>query len=163
MACSAPSTPTAAATTSIPRRQAVDKSTLTQVGRALSQLGIQHIPSSSPEARGRMERLFQTFQGRLPHELRAAAITDIEAATRYLREVFLPVHNARFAVAEDGTAFVPYAGQPLNEMLSVHQECQVGRDNCVRYGGLILQIPPQAYHHHRHRAPLPGRHARRPA
>jgi hypothetical protein len=107
-----------------------------------------------------MERLFQTFQGRLPQELRAAGITDVEAANRYIREVFLPAHNARFAVApaEDGTAFVPYVGQPLDEMLSVHQERQVGKDNCVRYGGRVLQIPPQAHRHHFVKATVTVRH-----
>ena len=138
----------------------VDKSKPTQVGRALSQLGIQHIPSYSPEARGRMERLFQTFQGRLPQELRAAGITDVETANRYIREVFLPAHNARFGVApaEDGSAFVPYVGQPLDEILSIHHDRQVGKDNCVRDGGLSLQIPPQAHRHHFVKATVSVRH-----
>lgn len=128
----------------------VDKTKPTQVGRALAQLGIEHIPSYSPEARGRMERLFGTLQGRLPQELRIAAITTVEAANRYLREVFIPRFNAQFAVtaAEPGTAFVPYVGRPLEDILCVQEERQVGRDNCVRYGGLCLQIPEQAHRHH---------------
>ena len=90
----------------------VDKERPTQVGRALSQLGIEHIPSYSPQARGRVERLFGTLQNRLPQELRLAGISDIEAANRYIREVFLPAFNAQFAVpaAEPGSAFVPTSG-----------------------------------------------------
>lgn len=129
---------------------AVDKDKPTQVGRALAQLGIQHIPSYSPEARGRMERLFQTFQGRLPQELREAGITDTDGANRYLAEDFLPAHNARFTVApaEAGSAFVPPGGLPVDEILCVHHDRQVGKDNCVRYDGLSLQIPAQAHRHH---------------
>lgn len=128
----------------------VDKGKPTQVGRALAQLGIEHIPSYSPEARGRMERLFGTLQGRLPQELRIAGITTVEAANRYLREVFLPRFNAQFAVtaAEPGTAFVPYVGRPLEDILCIQEERQVGRDNTVRYKGLCLQIPEQTHRHH---------------
>ena len=90
----------------------VDKDTPTQVGRALAQLGIELIPAYSPEARGRSERMFGTLQKRLPQELRLASITDMVEANRFLKEVFLPQHNARFATpAEDrGTAFVPFTG-----------------------------------------------------
>ena len=90
----------------------VDKDTPTQVGRALAQLGIELIPAYSPEARGRSERMFGTLQKRLPQELRLAGITDMIEANRFLKEVFLPQHNARFATpAEDrGTAFVPFTG-----------------------------------------------------
>ena len=90
----------------------VDKDTPTQVGRALAQLGIELIPAYSPEARGRSERMFGTLQKRLPQELRLAGITDMVEANRFLKEVFLPQHNARFATpAEDrGTAFVPFTG-----------------------------------------------------
>jgi transposase len=128
----------------------VDKTRLTQVGRALSQLGITHIPSYSPEARGRMERVFGTLQMRLPPELRLAAIATIEAANRYLREQFVPDYNARFAVpaAEEGSAFIPYAGRPLEDVLCVQESRQVGRDNCVNWSGMALQIPPQPHRHH---------------
>ena len=77
--------------------EAVDKERLTQVGRALDRLGIEHIPAYSPEARGRSERMFGTLQDRLPKELKLAGISDIEAANRFIREVYLPAHNARFA------------------------------------------------------------------
>jgi transposase len=121
----------------------------TQVGRALKQLGIEHIPSYSPEARGRMERVFGTLQNRLPQELRLAGIDGIEAANRCLAERLIPEHNRRFAVAaaEPGSAFVPFAGD-LAEILCLQAERVVGRDNCVRYDGLSLQIPEQRHRHH---------------
>lgn len=132
----------------------VDKSRLTQVGRALSQLGINHIPSYSPEARGRMERAFGTIQSRLPPELRLAEIATIEAANRYLEEQFVPDYNARFAVpaTEEGSAFIPYAGRPLEDVLCLQESRQVGRDNCVVWKGVSLQIPPQRHRHHYVRA-----------
>jgi transposase len=121
----------------------------TQVGRALAQLGIEHIPSYSPEARGRMERVFGTLQNRLPQELRLAGITTPEAANRFLAGRFVADHNARFAVAaaEPGSAFVPYAGD-LAEVLCLQVERVVGNDNCVRYDGRCLQIPPHRHRHH---------------
>ncbi|MGH2619667.1 MAG: ISNCY family transposase, partial [Anaerolineales bacterium] len=77
--------------------EAVDRDRLTQVGRAFDRLGIEHIPAYSPEARGRSERMFGTLQDRLPKELKLAGITGIEAANRFIREVYLPDHNGRFA------------------------------------------------------------------
>ena len=132
----------------------VDKSKPTQVGRALAQLGITHIPSYSPEARGRMERVFGTLQSRLPPELRLAEIATVEAANRYLKEQFVPDYNARFAVpaAEEGSAFIPYAGRPLDDILCIQESRQVGRDNCVNWNGLALQIPPKRHRHHYVRA-----------
>ena len=128
----------------------VDKTKLTQVGRALQQLGVTHIPSYSPEARGRMERVFKTLQSRLPPELRLAEIATVEAANRYLEERFIPDYNARFAVAaaEPGSAFIPYAGRPLEDVLCIQEDRQVGRDNCVQWRRLSLQIPPQRHRHH---------------
>ena len=75
----------------------VDKQHLTQVGRAFKQLGIEHIPAYSPEARGRSERMFGTLQDRLIKELALAGIADITAANQFIREVYLPQHNSRFA------------------------------------------------------------------
>jgi len=128
----------------------VDKGRPTQVGRALSQLGITHIASYSPEARGRMERAFGTLQSRLPPELRVAEIATLDAANCYLREQFVPDYNARFAVpaAEEGSAFLAYAGRPLEDILCLQETRQVGRDNCVNWNGLALQIPPQRHRHH---------------
>jgi transposase len=128
----------------------VDKSKPTQVGRALAQLGITHIPSYSPEARGRMERAFGTLQKRLPPELRLAGITTAEAANRYLKQEFVPDYNARFAVPaeEEGSAFIAYAGRPLEDTLCLQESRQVGRDNCVTWNRLALQIPAQRHRHH---------------
>jgi len=128
---------------------AVDKQQLTQVGRALAELRIEHIPFYSPQARGRMERVFGTLQQRLPPMLRLGGMTTIETANRYLAETYRPEHNARFAVAaaEEGSAFVAFAGG-LRDILCSQHERVVGRDNCVRYDGRILQIPEQRHRHH---------------
>ena len=127
----------------------VDRDNPTQVGRALSQLGIELIPAYSPEARGRSERMFGTLQGRLPQELRLAGIESMEAANRFLRETFLPEHNRRFAITpeEPGSAFVPFAGA-LDDVLCIQEERIVGNDNTVRYKGLVLQIPEDRHRHH---------------
>lgn len=132
----------------------VDKTRLTQVGRALRQLGIRHIPSYSPEGRGRMERVFGTLQQRLPPELRRAEIRTPEAANAYLREVFVPAYNARFGkpAEDDASAFVAYAGPPLHEVLCVQEDRQVGRDNCVSWMRRSLQIPAQRHRQHYVRA-----------
>lgn len=132
----------------------VDKTRLTQVGRALAQLGIRHIPSYSAQGRGRMERAFGTLQDRLMSELRLAGVTTIEAGNAYLRDVFMPDYNTRFGkpAAEEGTAFVPYVGAALAEVLCVQEDRQVGRDNCVAWQGRSLQIPPQRHRQHYVRA-----------
>jgi len=83
-----------------PRRaRRLTRSGSRQVGRALARLGIEHIPAYSPEARGRSERMFGTLQDRLAKELTLAGIGDVEAANRFIAEVYLPAHNARFARA----------------------------------------------------------------
>lgn len=127
----------------------VDKDNPTQVGRALDQLGIDLIPAYSPEARGRSERMFGTLQGRLPQELRLAGIATMEEANRFLRDVFWPAHNARFAVRaeEAGDAFVPFAGA-LEDILCVQTERVVAADNTVRYNNRTLQIPADRHRHH---------------
>jgi len=132
----------------------VDKTQLTQVGRALSQLGITHIPSYSPQARGRMERVFGTLQKRLPQELRVSRIKTVAAANRYLTDRFVPDYNARFAVpaAEPGSAFVPYVGRPIEDVLCVQGDRVVGADNCVTWHRRSLQIPPQRHRQHYVRA-----------
>lgn len=128
----------------------VDKTRLTQVHRALQQLGITLIPAYSPEARGRSERVFRTLQDRLPKELALAGITEMAAANRYLVEQFLPAYNRRFAgpAAEAGTAFVPWIGPNLADILCVQEERVVANDNTVRYQGRSLQIPPDAHRYH---------------
>jgi transposase len=131
----------------------VTKESLTQVGRALFELGIEHVPSYSPEARGRMERLWGTLQGRLPQVLRLEEINTVEAANRFLVQTYMADHNARFAVsaAEEGTAFVPFVGD-LAGVLCVKQARTVGNDNCVRFNNLSLQIPEQRHRRHYVRA-----------
>ena len=121
----------------------VDALQLTQVGRALKQLGIEHIAAYSPEARGRSERAFDTHQGRLPNELARAGITDMDAANRYLERVYMPNHNAEFALPapEEGSAFVPCIGVRLPDILCTQFERIVGNDNCVSFEGRKLQIP----------------------
>lgn len=121
----------------------VDRTHLTQVGRALAHLGVEHIAAYSPQARGRSERLFHTLQDRLTKELALAGITTIEAADVYLRDVYIPAHNARFAVAaeQEGTAFVAIPGVDLGEILCIQEDRRVGNDNCVTFNRLKLQIP----------------------
>lgn len=127
----------------------VDKAHLTQVGRALRQLNIAHIPSYSPQARGRMERVWDTLQKRLPPLLRVNGMTTREAANRWLAEVYKKEHNARFSVAaaEEGSAFIPFVGE-LDNILCIEQERIAGLDNTVRYDGRILQIPQSHHRHH---------------
>jgi transposase len=127
----------------------VDKGRPTQVGRALAELGIEHIPSYSPEGRGRMERVFGTLQQRLPPMLRLNGIATVEEANRYLAERYIFEHNDRFAVAapEEGDAFVPFVGD-LAAMLCAKHERVVGNDNCVRFDGRVLQIPEQRHRRH---------------
>ena len=117
----------------------------TQVGRALAQLGIDHIAAYSPEARGRSERMFRTLQDRLPKEMALAGIgADLGAANRFLREVYLPAHNRRFSVTptQAGTAFVPVAEAQWRDILCVKEERIVAPDNTVAWNGSRLQIPP---------------------
>jgi transposase len=128
----------------------VDKDHPTQVHRALSQLGIELIPAYSPEARGRSERMFGTLQGRLPQELRLAGIATMDAANRFLEQRFIPEHNRRFRVApaEPDTAFMPYTGRDLADILCIQEERTVGNDNTVRYLNRILQIPADRHRRH---------------
>lgn len=128
----------------------VDKVNLTQFGRAMKQLGIEMIPAYSPQARGRSERAFATHQGRLPKELGAAGITTLEAANRYLEEVYRPAFNVEFQqpAREEGSAFVPWVGGALDDILCEHYERTVGHDNCVRFEGITLQIPADRHRCH---------------
>jgi transposase len=121
----------------------IDRDHPTQVGRALDRLGVEHIAAYSPQARGRSERAFGTLQDRLVKELRLAGITTVEAANVFIRDVYAPAYNARFAVeaAGEGSAFTPIPGVDLDEILCVQEERQVGNDNCVSYRTLKLQIP----------------------
>jgi hypothetical protein len=128
----------------------VDKVNLTQFGRALQQLGIEMIAAYSPEARGRSERAFATHQERLPKELSLAGIHDLAAANRYLARKYMPAFNAEFAVParEVGSAFVPWIGGNLDDILCEQVERTVGHDNCVRYENLFLQLPADRHRCH---------------
>ncbi|MGQ0751882.1 MAG: ISNCY family transposase [Betaproteobacteria bacterium] len=128
----------------------VDPSHRTQFHRAMDQLGIELIAAYSPQARGRSERLFKTLQDRLPKELALAGITTMAAANRFLARTYLPAHNRRFRIApaDSGSAFVPFIGQGLADILCLHHTRSVANDNTVRYNGLILQIPPDTHRCH---------------
>jgi transposase len=128
----------------------VSKSAPTQFGRAMAQLGIKHIPAYSPEARGRSERMFATLQDRLVKEMADANIETMQDANRFLTETYLPDHNRRFAVeaSETGTAFIPWVGGDLNEILCQQEERQVGKDNTVSFERLKLQIEPSPLRAH---------------
>jgi hypothetical protein len=125
----------------------VDKTNLTQVGRACKQLGIEHIAAYSPQARGRSERAFRTHQDRLVKELARFNITTMAQANAYLDQTYMAQHNEEFAreAADSASAFVPYVAQAsLRDVLCEHHERVVGLDNTVRFEGLVLQIPEQA-------------------
>jgi transposase len=119
------------------------KTQQTQVGRALSQLGIEHIAAYSPEARGRSERMFGTLQGRLPKDLRLAGISTVEAANTWLKAHYLAEHNAAFAIKaeQEGSAFVADRHEAWRETLCVIEERTVANDNTIAWSGLRLQLP----------------------
>jgi transposase len=120
----------------------IDPHRLTQVGRALHELGIRMIPAYSPQARGRSERNFGTWQGRLPQELRLRGITTVEEANRFLRQEYLAEFNRCFAVraAQPGSAFLPLQGQDLERIFALQYERVVNRDNTVEIAHRVLQI-----------------------
>ncbi len=120
----------------------VDHHRLTQVGRALRELGIQMIPAYSPQARGRSERGFSTWQGRLPPELRAQQIKTLEQANRFLREQYVRDFNQRFSkpASEKGSAFVPLRRKDLDLVFSLQHERVVARDNTVSFANKVWQL-----------------------
>jgi len=122
----------------------IDPHRVTQVGRALRELGVQMIPAYSPQARGRSERNFGTWQGRLPQELRLRGIRTLEAANRFLREHYLAEFNTRFQVpaAQRGSAFVRRSTRDLDLIFALKFERTVNRDNTVSIQNLQLQIEP---------------------
>jgi Helix-turn-helix domain len=122
----------------------VDPHRLTQVGRALRELGVQMIPAYSPQARGRSERNFSTWQGRLPQELRLHGIHTLEAANRFLREHYIAEFNRRFQVParEHGSAFVRRCSKDLDLIFALQYQRTVNRDNTVSIQNLQLQIEP---------------------
>ena len=120
----------------------VDPNQVTQLGRALQELGIQMIPAYSPQARGRMERSYRTWQGRLPQELRLRKIRTAEEANRFLREEYRAEFNRRFAVpaAGKGSAFVRTRRKDLEWVFSIQHERTVNGDNTIALDNRILQI-----------------------
>src|SRR5215471_13304886 len=122
----------------------IDPTQLTQVGRAMRDLGIRMIPAYSPQARGRSERGFGTWQGRLPQELRLRQITTPEAANDFLRQSYIGEFNQKFAkpAGQAGTAFVQLRRQDLDRVFSIQHERVVHKDNTVRWANLLLQIQP---------------------
>jgi transposase len=128
----------------------VSKTVLTQVGRALKQLGIEHIAAYSPQARGRSERVFHTLQDRLPKEFKLAGISTVEAANVWLRDTYIAEHNARFAIAaeQEGSAFVADTTSAWREILCIQEDRTVGHDNTVKWDGLSLQLPPSRLRPH---------------
>ncbi len=123
----------------------VDRTRLTQVGRALQQLGIEHIPSYSPQARGRVERLNRTLQDRLVKELALHRIPTLEAANAYLRDHFIAAYNEEFTrpPADSTSAFVPVGDVDLDQILCHLEERTVGQDNVVTLDTVPLQLPKQ--------------------
>jgi transposase len=123
----------------------VDKSHMTQVGQALARLGIEHIPSYSPQARGRSERMNRTLQDRLVNELKAAKINTVEEANRYLKERYLPTHNEALAKPpQDPTSvFVELGEVDLDEIFFEETVRTVAKDNTVTHHGVRFQIHPQ--------------------
>jgi len=126
---------------------AVSKTQPTQFGRAMRHLGIEMIPAYSPEAKGRIERAFRTHQNRLPKELAVYGITTMEEANNYLVNSYMPAFNAEFMqpASQEGSAFIPWVGASLNDVLSKQYERVVSSDNCVSFNGKTLQIPPDKY------------------
>ena len=120
----------------------VDHTRLTQVGRALRHLGIQMIPAYSPQARGRSERGFGTWQGRFPQELRLRKITTVDAANQFLRTEYIKEFNLKFSVkaSERGTAFVPLRRRDLDLVFSLQHERVVARDNTVSFANRSWQL-----------------------
>jgi len=127
----------------------VDKTRTTQVGRALKELGIQMIPAYSPQARGRMERSYSTWQGRLPQELRLAGISTPEAANAFLREHYIAAFNAQFRVkaAERGTAFRACTRRDLDWVFSIQTERVVSKDNTVAIRDQWWQLDKTRWRH----------------
>ena len=120
----------------------VDENQVTHLGRALKELGIKMIPAYSPQARGRMERSYRTWQGRLPQELRLRQIHTTEEANRFLRQEYIAEFNRRFAVgaAGKGSAFVRTRRKDLGWVFSIQHERRVNPDNTIALDNRILQI-----------------------
>jgi len=127
----------------------VDKNRLTQVGRAMKELGVQMIPAYSPQARGRSERNFGTWQGRLPQELRLAGISTIEQANAFLHKHYIAEFNNKFTVPakQKGTAFRRTSSTKLHWVFTVQTERVVAKDNTVAIGDQRWQLEKSRFRH----------------
>ena len=125
----------------------MDTRQVTEVGRALKELGIAPIPAYSPQARGRSERNFGTWQGRLPQELRIRNIRTVTDANHFLHTHYIAELNRKFAVAaaQPGSAFVPVTHVDLNRVFSIQHERVVARDNTIQFANRVLQVPPTRF------------------
>ena len=120
----------------------VDQNQVTQLGRALREVGIKMIPAYSPQARGRMERSYRTWQGRFPQELRVRGVETVEQANQFLRDEYISEFNRRFAVkaAGKGSAFVRTQRRDLEWVFSLQHERRVNADNTIVVGNRVIQI-----------------------
>ncbi len=127
----------------------MDKDRLTQLGRAMKELGVKMIAAYSPQARGRSERSFGTWQGRLPQELRLAGISTVEGANRFLRERYIGEFNGKFRVTavEKGTGFRRTGRSDLNWIFSVQTERVVAKDNTVAIRDRVWQLDKSRFRH----------------
>lgn len=125
--------------------QPVSKTHLTQVGEVLKRLGVEHIPSYSPQARGRSERMNGTLQGRLINELEHCGARSLEAANRYIRTSYLDTHNQAFSVEprDMASSFVAADGVDLAEIFCREVVRTVAKDNVVTCGKRSFQIAKQ--------------------
>jgi len=115
----------------------------TQIQRALDELGITLILANSPQAKGRVERLFGTFQDRLIHEMRLAKICNYEQANKFLIEYFLPDYNERFSIKNIDSVYSPVpADITLDTVFCVKLQRSVNSDNTIQVQGQNIQIPP---------------------
>ena len=129
--------------------EAVDKTRLTQVGRAMRELNIEMIPAYSPQARGRSERNFGTWQNRLPQELRLRGIGSMDDANRFLREEYIAEFNRMFAkrAREKGTAFRKCDRKDLDQVFSMQTERMVARDNTIAIRDRQWQLDRTPFRH----------------
>lgn len=124
--------------------QLLGKQYPTHVGRVLEDLGIRAISAHSPQAKGRVERGFGVMQDRLIAELELHGITDMDQANQWLEEYYIPRHNKRFGkkAAEPGKAFNKIIKRDRYDKIAFAYEAVVSNDNCVRLGGLLIDVPP---------------------
>lgn len=123
----------------------VRKTEFTQVGRALDELGVEHIPAYSPQARGRSERVNRTLQDRLVNELKAAGIRDVQAANKFIREAYIPGHNQEFGRTpkDPASCFISAKALNLDDVFCIKEKRVVTNDNTVRYENRHFQIEKQ--------------------